>query len=168
MSTPIWALAAAYWFHMLATVLWIGGLTVYALVVLPSAQKVLEGTALTLFISQIHGRINLLGWVSIVVLTASGLIQMSANDYYVGFLTFTGLWSGVILIKHILFLIMAGISGYITWSLFPAIRRAELLKPLEKRDQKTKQLQNRLQLVSTVNLLIGLVVLLLTAIARSA
>jgi uncharacterized membrane protein len=167
MSTPFWALTAAYWFHMLATVMWIGGLTVFALVVLPSAQKILEDSALTLFISQIHRRINLLGWLSIVVLTVSGMIQMSANKYYGGFLTFTGLWSRVILTKHILFLIMAGISGYITWSLFPAIQRAELLKPLEIRDQKTKQLQKRLHLVSTVNLLFGLVVLLLTAIARS-
>ena len=44
METPVWALSIAYWLHMLATILWIGGLTALSIIVLPAAKKVLNQT----------------------------------------------------------------------------------------------------------------------------
>ena len=168
MSTPIWALAADYWLHMLATVLWIGGLTVLSLIVLPSAKKTLDGPTFTRFFDQIQRRPDPLGWLSIVVLIVSGMIQMSASDNYDGFLSFTGLWSGVILVKHILYGVMVVISGYVTWSLVPAIRRSELLLAVDKTAPTTDRHEERLHLFSQINFVLGIFVLLLTAIARAA
>jgi len=168
MSTPIWALAGAYWFHMLATVLWIGGLTVFSLVVLPSAKKTLDDTVYARFLGESQRRLDPIGWLSIVVLAASGMLQMSANTYYEGFLSLTGLWSGVILIKHIFFGGMVVLSGNITWRLMPALRRAEMLQAMGKEAPDTEVLQRRLIFASRAILTLGVLVLLLTSIARAA
>jgi len=168
MSTPIWSLAGAYWLHMIATVLWIGGLTVFSLVVLPSAKKTLDNSVYAQFLGECQRRLDPIGWVSIIVLAASGMLQMSANPYYEGFLSMTGLWSGVILIKHIFFGGMVVLSGYITWKLMPALRRVEMLHALGKEGPDAALFQKRLFYTSRANLILGIVVLLLTSIARAA
>ena len=133
MTTPLWALSIAYWFHMLATVLWIGGLAVLVLLVLPSARKTLEIQAYADLLDEIQRRFDPLGWFSILILLASGMIQMSASPHYAGFLSINSLWAGAILIKHLLFGIMVFISGYITWGIIPAMRRSALLAGCRER-----------------------------------
>jgi hypothetical protein len=72
------------------------------------------------------------------------------------------------LIKHILFGLMVVISGYITWGLLPALKRAVLLQAHGKEARDTQTLQNRERFLLRLNLILGILVLLLTAIARSA
>jgi uncharacterized membrane protein len=167
MTTPLWALSIAYWFHMLATVLWIGGLAVLVLLVLPSARKTLEIQAYAELLNEIHRRLDPLGWFSILILLASGMIQMSASSHYTGFLSIGGLWAVAILIKHLLFAIMVFISGYVTWGIFPALRRSSLLRAAGKESQDLGGLQDRAFRLMQANLGLGVLVLLLTAIARS-
>ena len=167
MITPTWALSIAYWFHMLATVTWIGGLAVLSLLVLPVADETLDGETYEKFLAGIRRRLDSLGWFSIVVLLASGMLQMSANPNYEGFLSISGLWAGAILIKHALFGIMVTLIGYYTWGLVPAMRRAALLKTRGKDTGKLDKLQRRSARLMQINLLLGVFVLLLTAVARA-
>jgi uncharacterized membrane protein len=170
MVTPFWALSAAYWLHMLATVLWIGGLAVFSLFVLPTAQKSLDPQAYAGLLSNVEHRLNAIGWFSILVLLASGLIQMSASPHYEGFLSIRSLWSGAILVKHLFFGLMVAVSGYITWGLIPLIRRASLrhLRGKSATDLSALQgLHRRFTLLMRVNLFLGVSVLLLTAVARA-
>jgi uncharacterized membrane protein len=168
MTTPVWALSIAYWLHMLATVLWIGGLAALSLIVLPAARKVLEPVAYADLLTAMQKRLDPLGWFSVIVLLASGMLQMSSNPNYEGFLSISGLWASSILIKHILFGVMVLVSGYITWGLLPALRRAALLKASGKDAPEAEKLQKREALLLRLNLILGVLVLLLTAIARSA
>jgi uncharacterized membrane protein len=167
MTTPFWALVIAYWFHMLATVLWIGGLVVLSILVLPAARKTLDSKVYASFLEEIERRLNPLGWFSILMLLASGMIQMSASPNYGGFLSIQGLWAVVILVKHLLFGVMVVISGYITWGLMPRLRRTALLHSRGKNAQDLKLLQRRFTRFMQVNMILGVIVLLLTAIARS-
>jgi uncharacterized membrane protein len=58
MTTPFWALTLAYWLHLLATVLWIGGLVVLSLLVLPAARKTLEPQAYASLLADIERRLD--------------------------------------------------------------------------------------------------------------
>jgi uncharacterized membrane protein len=168
MTTPIWALSIAYWLHMLATVLWIGGLAALSLIVLPAAHKALDPNAYADLLAALQKRLDPLGWFSVIVLLASGMLQMSSNPNYKGFLAINGLWASSILIKHLLFGLMVLVSGYITWGLMPALRRAALLKAHGKESPYITTLQKRETFLLRLNLILGILVLLLTAIARSA
>lgn len=153
---------------MLATVLWIGGLAALSIIVLPAASKKLDPEAYVELLSGMQKRIDPVGWFSVIVLLASGMLQMSANPNYEGFLSIQGLWAGSILIKHIVFGLMVLISGYITWGLLPALRRSALLKTSGKEAPNHENLRYREIFLLRLNLILGVVVLLLTAIARSA
>jgi uncharacterized membrane protein len=168
METPIWALTIAYWMHMIATVLWIGGLAALSVIVLPAASKVLEPSSYAVLLTAMQKRLDPLGWFSVIVLLASGMLQMSSNPNYVGFLSIAGLWAGSILIKHLLFGVMVLISGYITWGLLPALKRVALLQAHGKTAQNAVSMQQREIFLLRLNLILGTIVLLLTAAARSA
>ena len=167
MTTPVWALSIAYWLHMLATVLWIGGLAALSIIVLPAARKVLDPGAFAKLLAGMQKRLDPLGWFSVIVLLASGMLQMSSSPNYDGVLSIQGVWAGSILIKHILFGLMVLISGYITWGLLPALRRAALLQARGKDDINAQMLQVRETFMLRLNLILGILVLLMTAIARS-
>jgi uncharacterized membrane protein len=170
METPTWALWLAYWLHMLATVVWIGGLASLAIFVLPAARRALEPPAFAALLSGLQRRFDPLGWFSLAILAGTGMFQMSASPSYQGFLAINNLWAAAILVKHLLFFAMAGISAYLTWGLMPKIRRLALRRagadaadePAACRlaAQETRLLQ--------LNLLLGVLVLALTAIARAA
>ena len=63
---------------------------------------------------------------------------------------------------------MVLVSGYITWGLLPALRRAAILQARSTEAPKAKKLQKREVFLLRLNLILGIFVLLLTAIARSA
>ena len=103
MNTPTWALTIAYWVHMLATVIWIGGLAIVTLFVVPAAQRSLDDKNYHSLISKIQQRLDPLAWFSVTALLGSGMIQMSASPHYQGFLTINNRWAGAIIIKHLFF-----------------------------------------------------------------
>ena len=167
MATPIWALSIAYWLHMLATVFWIGGLAALSIIVLPAARKVLNSGDFADLLGAMQKRLDPLGWFSVIVLISSGMLQMSSSPNYEGVLIIQGVWAGSLLIKHILFGLMVLISGYITWGLLPALRRAVMLQSRGKDDPNLQTLQFREAFILRLNLFLGVLVLLMTAIARS-
>jgi uncharacterized membrane protein len=153
---------------MLATVLWIGGLAVLTLIVFPAARKNLDAEDYANFLAALQKRLDPLGWFSVIVLLATGMVQMSSHPNYEGFLSIQSLWAGSILIKHLLFGLMVLVSGYITWGLLPAMRRLALLQASGKEITEMEAFQKRDVLLLRLNLILGVFVLLLTAIARSA
>lgn len=168
MDTPLWALTLAYWLHMLATVVWIGGLAALVLFVLPGAQRQLPAGEYAAVLDSYQRRLDALGWMSIAVLLSTGLVQMSANPNYEGFFSVGNLWSIAILSKHLVFFGMIGLSAYLTWGLFPAIRRAALLRSRGQEAPEVDHLSQRQRTLVRLNLILGVIVLGLTAIARAS
>jgi len=171
MSIPDWALTLAYWLHMLATVVWIGGLTALALLVLPAARQTLDAKAFAALLESLQRRLDPIGWFCLAALVATGMFQMSANPNYGGLLAVNNQWAVAILIKHLVFLLMVGLSAYSTWMLFPQMRRAALR--LAKSQSETDalsaaRLQQQEANLMRVNLVLGVLILALTAAARTA
>jgi uncharacterized membrane protein len=167
--TPDWALTLAYWLHMLATVVWIGGLTTLAILVIPLAQRSLDNRAYASLLNDIQRRLDPLGWFSLLILLGSGLIQMSASPQYEGFLTISNRWAAAILVKHILFIVMIAVSAYLSWGLLPKMRRNALrMAQGKEHTPDSKSLQEQDNRLLRFNLLLAILVLALTAIARSS
>lgn len=167
-QTPFWALSLAYWLHMLATVVWIGGLVTLVILVLPVAKRLLEPDLFAQFLEGLQRRLDPLGWLSLSVLLVTGLFQMSANPNYNGLLSISNRWAASILIKHVLFLGMIAVSAYMTWGLFPAIRRNALLKAKGVDAIEGGKLERREIFLLRLNLLLSVLILGLTALARSS
>ena len=80
-----WVLALSYWLHMLATIVWVGGLALMALVVWPGARAVLgPGPQLADLLDRLQRRFNPWAWGSLAVLIFTGLTQMAGNENYAG------------------------------------------------------------------------------------
>jgi uncharacterized membrane protein len=166
-TTPYWALSLAFWLHMLATVAWIGGLVAVVILVLPAAKNTLQPETYANFLGQIQRRLDPLGWMSLAVLLATGLFQMSANPNYEGLLSISNRWAATMLLKHILFIGMIAISAYMTWGLLPGLRRIAMQQAKGMDAQSAEQLQKRETLLLRINLVLGVLILGLTAMARA-
>lgn len=168
-ETPFWAISVAYWLHMLATVVWIGGMATLTFVIIPAARTTIPEVAYPAFLERLRRRLDPLGWISLSVLLATGMFQMSANPNYSGFLAVENRWAAAILVKHLVFGGMIAVSAYQTWGLLPALNRALLRLSTGKGDPDERaRLQRREWLLLRVNFALSVLVLALTALARAA
>ncbi len=161
-----WVLALAYWLHLIATVLWIGGLTALGLLVIPAARRTLQPPEYSRLLAEIQKRLDPLGWFCLAVLAGTGMFQLSANPNYQGFLQVESTWGIAILVKHMLFFGMTALSAYLTWDLLPALRRAALRQA--KDPAEAVRLEQRNTQLLRLNLILSLLILALTALARAS
>lgn len=167
-ATPYWAISVAYWLHMLATVVWIGGMAALTILVLPAARAALPEERYPAFLQALQRRLDPLAWTSLIVLLATGMFQMSANPNYSGFLAIDNRWAVAILVKHLVFFGMTGVSAYLTWGLLPRLKRAALRRSRGLDAPEASRLQRQEMLLVRVNLILAVFVLALTALARAA
>lgn len=165
---PDWVLSASYALHMIATVLWVGGLVFQALYLLPIlTQSTLDEQARNPLLL-LQTRFQPVAWLSLAILLGTGLTQMTAHPQYEGLLAIQNRWSIAIFAKHISILPMAGITAFQSFFLHPRLQR-ELLKAARKPSttQVNAVLAEEKRLVILNAMLSGLV-LVLTAIARTS
>lgn len=131
-----WLLTLSYFVHLLATVIWLGGLALTLIMVLPAMQTGKLGQ-----INWLAWRQAFIWWVngSLVALLISGFYQMTVDPNYGGFLVLDGIWAWAMLLKHIAYAGMVGISLYLQFGLYPAIERANLLAQKKPNIAKTQQ-----------------------------
>lgn len=162
-----WILALSYWLHMVATIVWVGGLALMALVVWPGARAVLgPGPQLADLLTRLQRRFTPWAWGSLAVLTATGLTQMAANENYDGALRITNTWAVAILLKHIAVGGMVLIGVYQQWSVQPALVRLATLQAHGRDAPGLEALRRRELQLTRLNLACGVLVLAFTAVAR--
>lgn len=128
-------LALSLFVHLVATVVWIGGLMTTLLLVWPAARRTLDqNPALYRFLSRLRTRFFPLSTLSLVALIVTGLFQMTANPAYEGFMTFNNVWSRVMLAKHLTIVAMVICGLTLQWGVIPALERLSLLLSREKGD----------------------------------
>ena len=160
-QADFWILVLSYWIHLLATVVWLGGQALIALVALPALR---QGTLAGNQWWQIQKRF--LPWVnaSLVILLITGFIQMTNDSNYTGFLAVDSLWAWAILLKHIAFLGMVAITAYVQAVLYPAISRLQMLSQAAAESTQLHYQEIRLL---RLNLLCAALVLFFTALATA-
>ena len=165
---PVWMLALSYWLHMLATVVWVGGLALMALVVWPGARAVLgPGPQLAQLVREWQRRFDPLAWLSLAVLITTGLAQMAVSPNYNGFLKIDNGWAVALLLKHAAVGGMMLMGVYMQWGLQPALARQMLLELHGKAGPEIETLRRREITLTRLNLLCGVLVLAFTALARA-
>lgn len=161
-----WLLALSYWIHLLATVIWLGGLALMGLVAWPALQKQTLAANHWLDLQK-----RLTPWIngSLIILLITGFVQMTNDPNYEGFLDASSVWAQAILVKHLAVGAMIVIGGYVQWRIHPAMERTALL--VEKRPQLAEEerealLRSEVRLLR-LNLFCAAAVLLFTAIATA-
>lgn len=164
-----WVLSMAYALHMAATVVWVGGL-VYQALFLPAATRSLEPLPRARMHASLARRFQPMAWLCLAVLIFTGLTQMAAHPSYTGFLEIGGRWGQAIILKHLAFGAMVVVAGIQTWGLTPRVSRLLLYQSAGTPSSSDEMAQtlHRLDRLTRLNAALALVVLGLTAIARTA
>ncbi|MCB0076636.1 MAG: hypothetical protein KDD73_04365 [Anaerolineales bacterium] len=154
-----WLIGLSNSFHLIATVVWIGWGVLLPLVVSPHvAAAHQEGDwrgGLLRRISVAYG--------AALLLWATGMLQMSANANYEGFLAIGGTWSLLMLAKHLVVLVNIGLMVLLGHQLSPALRLAVRRDALGKVNN-LDALAGRFRVVAWLNLVVCLAVLALTGL----
>jgi len=119
----------------------------------------------------IHRRFNPLAGLSLALLIATGLVQMTANDNYNGLFATNNPWGLSIFAKHVAIGLMVLLGIVQTWWLQPNLARSVLLQSATSKateDKSLLPLVKRNQLLTRVNFMVAILVLFLTAAARTA
>jgi uncharacterized membrane protein len=158
-------LAISYFFHLVATVIWLGGLAILTIMVNPAALRTLEGSPqMVVLLSRLRKRFAPLANFSLAVLVATGLVQMSLDDNYLGVLDFSNSWSVAMLLKHVAVGGMVVCSVAIQYLVVPSIERTSLLVQRGKADPaEWQRLYRRETRLTWVNNALGVLVLVFTA-----
>lgn len=162
-------LAISYFFHLIATVVWLGGLATMTVLVWPEMRRVLaDNPALLSLLTRIRKRFSPLTNFSLVVLVITGFVQMAADPNYDGVLQFTNEWSRVILLKHVAIAGMVVCGLVLQYGVAPALERASLLLERGKGDPgEWERLRRREVRLTWVNVGLGVLVLAFTAWATA-
>ena len=162
-------LAASFFLHLIATVVWIGGLTTMALVVWPGMRRALsDAAAFARAVEAIDARFRPLANLSLVVLIITGLVQMNANENYIGLLNLSNLWAQALFFKHVSIIGMIVVGALMNFGVQPALRRNALLAAAGvANESEAAALRLRLNRLAQIDLFLGIAVLVLTAVARA-
>ncbi|MCP4367486.1 MAG: hypothetical protein GY797_05120 [Deltaproteobacteria bacterium] len=160
----LWILAVSHLLHILGTVVWIGGILMTLLVILPSTKAALESAPVAgKMMKEVAKRFTPLANLSILLLIATGIIIFCYDKNYTSFLDIKNRWIVLIAIKHLLVAIMIIIHFYRGLILSQKIEKSSL-NPNETQTIKLKKLS--LDLVKA-NFVLGIMVLLFTAVSIS-
>lgn len=148
-------LVGSYWLHSIATVVWIGGITIILFIVMPSAKQVL-GVEAGKLMGEISKRFNPIANYSITLLIVTGAVLTAFNKQYSGICNFDNNWLLGLIVKHVFVIGMVIVHFYRGLILTPKIAKTEA-------DEKASLQKLSLNLVKT-NFCLGLIVLLLSGI----
>jgi uncharacterized membrane protein len=162
-------LALSYFFHLVATVVWIGGLVTLVILVWPESRRILEDNpALNTLLNRLRKRFFPLVNLSLAVLIVTGMIQMSGDPNYDGLMQFENEWSRVLLLKHIAILGMVVCGVALQYWVAPALERASLLAERSKGDPAEWARLHKAEVRLTwMNVGLGMLVLAFTAWATA-
>jgi uncharacterized membrane protein len=162
-------LILAYLLHLIATVVWLGGLATLTLLVWPAARRrAADDPALRGFFSDLRRRFMPITHFSLAVLIFTGLVQMSLDEHYDGLMQISNEWSRAILLKHLAVGGMIVCGLILQLGLHPALERAGLLADAGKGDPTAyAKLRQREITLTWINAGLGLLVLGFTAWATA-
>src|SRR4030067_1819444 len=145
---------ACYWIHLVATVLWIGGILFIIFIAIPSSKQVL-GAESGKLMGEISKRFTPLANYSIVLLFVSGIVLAGLNKQFSVVRTLESNWTMALTLKLVLFFSMTAIHFYRGLVLAPKIMRTAT-------QTEKAALQNLFINLVKMNLTLGLSVLLLS------
>lgn len=169
MLTSNFLLTLSYLSHLMATVVWIGGLVTLTFIIQPIVNRLFtERLEAARVLDTIQKRFQPLANISLIVLLLSGMVQLVSSKFYKGLLQLDNTWSVAILLKHLAVVGMIGLAAYVTFSVQPALRRQALLSANGVENPgDAARLQIQQVHLTRLNLILMVLVLIFTAIASA-
>jgi uncharacterized membrane protein len=150
----------AVWLHLVATVVLLGYFAVLTLFVLPVLTRALAGAALGTTVAAIERRALPFVIASLVAFLASGIYMAGSDTRYSGAGSIDSPWATIVLVKHGVIVGMLAVAAYVDALAVRAGSSAD--------DVRRASAIRRFTLGSGVLTALGLVVLLLTAVAQAS
>ena len=154
-------LGVASWFHLVAAVIWMGGIIMLLFVVWPELHEVLGLSPERSRIA--HGivrRFTPLSVLCMLLLLGTGSYMMHKDENYLGLFNLGNRWSKLLLVKHVLFAIMVAGAVYIGFVLNPRLGRS--LQGQSPRERFVLAFRQRR--IARLNIVLVVLILLLTGL----
>ncbi len=147
--------AFSTWLHALATIVMVGYFVFAGLIYLPILERQMQGSNLRKLLEQVSVRLKPFFGGSLLIFLVTGTHLMFVNESYEGLgKIFANLWCILIVVKHVLVLVFLGLAFYSERAFLPQIS-----------DQNPSALK-QFRWALNINMLLGFIILLLTAIAQ--
>lgn len=155
---PNLLLAIANFLHLMATIVWIGGMIIARLVISPALAGLPDDTRRTVG-RAIGQRATSYTYGAIVVFLITGLAMLSQNANFAGVLVFDSTWTQLILVKHAAVAALILSTAYVNTSVTRHLQSDDLVARARWAERR--------QDLGDVNVLLGLIILGLTALATA-
>ncbi len=151
----LFLVAFSTWLHTLATTVLVGYYFLLSLVYLPTYESQLKGAALGSLMEAISARMRPYFGGSVLVFIITGTYLMLIDQDYQGIGNFSNPWSVLIVVKHVVVLLMIALGIVAEHRYLPGLGGKDL------------EAMRQFRLAMTVTMILGLLALLLTAIAQA-
>lgn len=140
--------------HNIFTSIWVGGMLVTALSILPALRKEISDKKLqNAVIRRFLARQSVWVYLGIAVLAVTGALMARLSGKSAGLFSFADRYSAILSVKHMLFLAVTIVA---------LLRSAMLRKPPAGKDEKRMKMSAALLML---NALLGLAILVLSSLA---
>lgn len=168
----LFLLAVRHFLHILATIVWIGGIILILFVVIPEAKTSLESKSMVnKLIKNIGRRFTILANTSIFLIIITGIILLIFDKNSDGFFNVNKSYNIVISVKHFFVVLMILIHFYRGLILNPKISKVAEQTIETTHSSSISSKVSRLKIFSLnlvkTNFILGIVVLLLAGVTLS-
>lgn len=161
----LWIVSLSHFLHISATVVWIGGIFMTLLVILPGSKTAPESAPLVgKLMKEIGQRFTPLANMSILILIVSGLPLLYANRNSTSFGDLSMSWNIMIFYKLALVAVMVCIHLYRG----SILNKKIIASATQANEEKTARLRKLSLDLVKINLILGIAVLILTAVLISS
>jgi len=150
----------ANFFHLLATVAWIGGMLFMKLVLMP-AMEAIDPPQRGRLMGVAAKRFTMVAWTSTIILLVTGFLKTPSQHLFDTSTTYGTL----LLVKHVVIALMIVVGIVITFVVAPKLRSLAPA-PGQPPSAGLVAAQGNLNVLSAINTVLGLVVLVLIVAMR--
>lgn len=150
------------WLHIMATVVWIGGMFTNFFILRPSLSKALSPADAGKLMGVVMKKTRIVVYVSIVVLGVTGIPLKIINPNYISIINFENSWEIVSFVKHLCYGILVLLAFYSFEILSPKVRKIAAKGP----SPALIQLQKKQAALGGLAFLTAIVILVLSSLMR--
>lgn len=152
----------AVWLHLLAAIVWIGGMTFLSLVVVPALRSPELATSRAALLHRTGLRFRSIGWISLGVLLATGVLMLALRGVGWAELANGAFWVSsfgrILAVKLLLVLLVLGLSAVHDFAIGPLASQRLRAEP---GSPEATELRRRASLLGRANLLLALAIVAL-------
>ncbi len=169
MAGQQWLLGISNTFHLIATLVWVGWSTLLGLYVAPDPSRafVPAPSASDSLAVSLTNRFNRLAYLAMAVLVATGLLQMSMNANYAGFLQIQNAWAILLAAKHVTVGLSIALVFYLNFATLPDLRYCYERANRLGEEVDVQSLEQRFRFLARLNLAFAALILLFTGLATA-